>query len=184
MSSTTVSVVGAKSLQKVWEGPCSEGMCPFLGPDVVGFRTTSQRLECLDEVWAVWRALFLSEKKERVVIKASLSNCDFSSDFGDIWTYGCPKSPNWRSDDGDGTGSECTSSFEVYEHNVESRALEVIGQNWSGKMVAVCLEEWQLARVAFSCHLVLDLLCQEMQEACQGSPLSQCTEASLALEGQ
>ena len=31
------------------------------------------------------------------------------------------------------TGSECTSSFDVYEHNVESLALEVIGQNWSGE---------------------------------------------------
>ena len=36
------NVVGAIILQKVWEGPCWEGVWPFLDPwDVVGLRTTA-----------------------------------------------------------------------------------------------------------------------------------------------
>ena len=48
------------------------------------------------------------------------------------WSYVCPRSPYW-------TESECTSPNEVYEHNVESLAREVIGQNWSGEMVSLFL---------------------------------------------
>ena len=80
---------------------------------------------------------FFLFKKELVVVKASLSNCDFSSGF---WRHveGCPKVLTGATTTVDGTGSECTSSFEVYEHNVESLALEVIAQKWSGEMVARC----------------------------------------------
>ena len=35
------------------------------------------------------------------------------------------------------------------------------------------LEDWELARVALSCHMALDLLCQEMRDACQDSSESQ-----------
>ena len=51
-------------------------------------------------------------------------------------------------------------------------------------------EDWEPARVALSCHLALDLLCQETQEAwwlcycCLESPLSQCLEVSPTLEGR
>ena len=31
----------------------------------------------------------------------------------------------------------------------------------------VFLKDWQLAKVALSCHMALDMLCQEMREACQ-----------------
>ena len=49
---------------------------------------------------------------------------------------------------------------------MESLALNVIGKNWSGEAVSLFLEDWELARVALSCHIALDLLCQEMHEAC------------------
>ena len=67
----------------------------------------------------------------------------------------------------------------VYDDNVDCRALEVIGQDWSSEVVPLFLD-WDVARVALICHLALDLLCQEMQEACQQSPLSHSTEASLS----
>ena len=82
----------------------------------------------------------------------------------------------------DWAGSDSTSSSEEYEHSVGSLALEVIGQNWSGELVS---------GVALSCHMAMDLLCQEMRDACWvsseplGSPLSlcwQCREGSLAEE--
>ena len=83
-----------------------------------------------------------------------------------MWRYDCPKSHGPATTV---TGSECTSSS-VNEHHVESLALEVIGQNWSGEMVALFLEDWQVARVALSCHVARDLLCQEIQESVQREP--------------
>ena len=51
-----------------------------------------------------------------------------SLDVGDMWRYGCPKSPDW--------GSSCSASDiscegENYVHNNECQAIEVIGQDWS-----------------------------------------------------
>ena len=47
--------------------------------------------------------------------------------------------------------------YVVYEHNVECRALEVAGQDWSSGVVSLFPEDWELARVALSCHMALDL---------------------------
>ena len=77
------------------------------------------------------------------------------------------------------------------EHNSECRAIEVIGQDWSSEVVSLFLEDWGLGRVALSCHMAMDLLCQEIRDACQdsseslGSPCSlrsQCLEDSLTEE--
>ena len=35
-----------------------------------------------------------------------------------------------------------------------------------GEVVSLFLEDWELARVALSCHVALDMLCQEMHTAC------------------
>ena len=51
----------------------------------------------------------------------------------------------------------------------------------SGEVVSHFLEDWELGRVALSCHTAVDLLCQEMRGACwvssrsRGSPLSLCS---------
>ena len=55
------------------------------------------------------------------------------------------------------------------EHNVESLALNAMGQDQ-------LLEDWELARVALSCHMALDLLCQEMHETWE---LRCCCEGAL-----
>ena len=54
---------------------------------------------------------------------------------------------------------------EYEEHHVENLSLEVVGQGWSGWLVHLFLEDWELARVAVSCHLALDLFCQVAQDA-------------------
>ena len=72
----------------------------------------------------------------------------------EIWLL--KKSPDWNSDVDDWTESEGSSSFEERGHNVESLAREVIGQNWSGEMVSLYLEDWELAQVALSCHVALE----------------------------
>ena len=41
----------------------------------------------------------------------------------------------------------------VYEHNDECRAVEVIGQDWSSQVVGLLLEDWEVGRVALSCHI-------------------------------
>ena len=59
---------------------------------------------------------------------------------------------------------------------VESLALHVLGLNWTGEKISLFLGDWELGRVALSCHIALDLLCQEMHEAswlgcrCQRGP--------------
>ena len=69
----------------------------------------------------------------------------------------------WVGDEGGWTEGECTL-YEVYVH-------EAIEQDWSSEVVFLLLEDWELARVALSCHMALDLLCQEMREACQESSM-------------
>ena len=66
---------------------------------------------------------------------------------------------HWQSSDVNAwTESESVSSFEETEPNVESLDLEVIGANWSGEMVSLFPEDWELARVASSCHLALNFV--------------------------
>ena len=57
----------ARSLPKVWGGPCWEGVWPFLvALDVVGLRD-SQLVEFPEEVWAGRRALLLPRQKEPTI---------------------------------------------------------------------------------------------------------------------
>ena len=88
-----------------------------------------------------------------------------SPDLGDMWRYGCPKCPKCFSPC---SASETSFGREGYEHNSECRAIEVIGQGRSSEVVAIFLEDWELGRVALRCHMTMDLLCQEMRDACWG----------------
>ena len=47
---------------------------------------------------------------------------------------------------------------EYEEHNVGGLSLEVVEQGWSGWLI-------NLARVAANCHLEVNFVCQEMQDA-------------------
>ena len=81
-------------------------------------------------------------------------------DLGDMWTFGCPESRS---------ASDISCDGDNCEHDNECRAIKVIGQDWSSEVVALFLEDWELRRVALSCHMVMDLLCQEMRDACWDS---------------
>ena len=78
--------------------------------------------------------------------------------------YGSPNNLDWDVNFVSRTGSEGTSSSEQREHNVESLALNAMGQDQSGGNMCLFLEDWELARVALSCHTALGMLCQEMHE--------------------
>ena len=80
-----------------------------------------------------------------------------------MWRNGFPKSPEWISS---GPTSETYCHSEFYEHNVENMAVEVIGQDRSDKLVALFLKNWAVGMVALSCHMTMDLSCQEMRDAC------------------
>ena len=87
---------------------------------------------------------------------ASLSNSAFLVIYEICGDMVAEKSPDWNSDVDDWTESEGLSSFEERGHNVESLARELIGQNGSGEMVSLYLEDWELAQVALSCHVALE----------------------------
>ena len=74
---------------------------------------------------------------------------------------------------------------EKYEHNNEcqgSHRAELV------KLVALFLEDWELGRVALSCHMATDLLCQELRDACwwaqcqRSSRVELSQQQSLSLE--
>ena len=98
-----------------------------------------------------------------------------SPDSGGMWRHGCPMSLEWIS-----SCSESDTSFgcEEYEHDDECQAIDVSGQDGQARWVAHFLEDWELGRVALSCHMAMDFLCQEMSDACWerseslGSPCS------------
>ena len=64
------------------------------------------------------------------------------------------------------SASETSCGGDNYEHNNECWAVEVSGQDWSSEVVALFLEDWELGRVALCCLVAVDLLCQEMRDAC------------------
>ena len=57
------------------------------------------------------------------------------------------------------------SSSDFREGNVCNVALHVIGLYGPGDKIPLFLQDWELVKVALSCHMALDVLCQEMHEA-------------------
>ena len=78
---------------------------------------------------------------------------------------GCPKSPVWESGDEASSKDECVSSSDSREGNVGNDALHVSGLYGLGHKISLFLKDWELAKVALSCQIALDMLCQEMHEA-------------------
>ena len=200
--------MGAKILQKMREGPCWDGVWPHLDPwDVVRLRTSSSVWSVPAKYGPHAELLFFLKKEPLTLTKAvvfepfvpaeTLKSCALiglhltaggsargssggqSLNLGHMWRYGCPESPEWDGDCESCSESEDLSSSDFREHNVEGLALHVIGLNWSGEKVSLFLEDRELAR-ALSCHVALDMLCQEMHEAWKlESPLSQRAKAFL-----
>ena len=167
------------------KGPIWEGVWPFLDPwDVVGLRTTASVQNVPVTYGPHGELFFFLTKKEplaltkavefrplvraetlracaliglhlRAAESASASSGSQSHDLGGAWRCGCPKSLDWDRDVESWTESEGTSSSDECEHNVESLALNAVGQNWSGDKISLFLEDWELARVALSCHIAL-----------------------------
>ena len=68
----------------------------------------------------------------------------------------CPKSPMWESEGEAWSEDEDASSTDSREGNVCNDALNVVGLHWPGDKISLVLEDWELAKVALSCHMTLD----------------------------
>ena len=84
------------------------------------------------------------------------SDMDFSPDLGEMWKLGAAMALQRK---------------EVRVRHPWS-IIEVVGQNWSSEVISLFLEDEEVGRMALSCHLSIDLLCQEMRDVRKGSPRS------------
>ena len=84
-------------------------------------------------------------------------------DLGDEWRLGCPKSPIWESEGEAWSDYESVSSSECATKHCMS--LGCVGLVTRSLSLSLFLNDWELAKVALSCHMALDMLCQEMHEA-------------------
>ena len=92
------------------------------------------------------------------------SSGSHSPDLGDMWRHGCPVSPE--------RFSSCSTSVTFCGGEEYEQASQVVGQDWSSEVAVLFLEDWELGRVALSCHMAMDLLRQEMILSCVGWPVS------------
>ena len=80
-----------------------------------------------------------------------------------------PDSEAFNSYNGDGflvpdLKDESEASEDDQTDNVSNEALYVIGLHGSADKVSDYLQDWEVAKVALSCHIALDMLCQELYE--------------------
>ena len=85
-------------------------------------------------------------------------------ELGEEWKVGCQNSPMWESKGEAWSEDESVSSSGSREGIVRNDALHVVGLHGSGDKISLYLQGWELAKVALSCHMALDMLCQEMNE--------------------
>ena len=86
-----------------------------------------------------------------------------ASGQGDKRKVGCPKSPMWESQGEALSEDETASSSGTREGNVYNDALHVSRLYWLGDKISLSLQDWELAKVAWSCHMALDMLCQGLK---------------------
>ena len=161
------NLVGAKTLQKIWEGCCWEGVWIFLNPwDVEVLGTTTSVWNVLGKYGSHGELFFFFMKKEPFVLTTAVefrpcvtaetlkacalngllmiaedstsSTLNGLSPELKMWRNGGLRNPFWESVEGGWTESKCTPHDEVVRtHNVESRAVEVAGQDWSSEVVSL-----------------------------------------------
>ena len=77
-----------------------------------------------------------------------------------------------------GRVQQCASTLSFNE------ALHVIGLHGAGDKISLCLQDWEMAKVASSCRMALDILCQEMYDVGKGTWLVRVLSASCVTEGE
>ena len=59
---------------------------------------------------------------------------------------------------------QCLQVTRVKTMYVGNDALHVIGLHGPGDKISLVLQDWEVAKVALSCRIALDMLCQELHE--------------------
>ena len=137
--------------------PGSETVSPFLNADI---RTPFFSADVLKRCALI--ALHLIAEEGR----GGEDGCH-ALDLGDEWKLDCPKSQMCESEGDAWPEDESVSSSDSRENHVCNDALHVIGIYGPGDKISLSLflKDWELAKVALSCRMALDMLCQEMHEA-------------------
>ena len=151
-------MAGVGFLQSLWEMPTWEGVWPHLDPmDSVCFTHCVREVECAGGV----RESLLQGCHPHPVFSADvLKKCALIA-----WKMSCPKSPRLESEGEAWSEDEGASPTASREGNVGHDALHVIRLHGHGGKISLFLEDWELAKVASSCHIALDMLCQEIHDA-------------------
>ena len=179
------SCVGTEILRKMLEGPFWEGVWLCLDSwDSVRLRTLSTYWNVPQKYGPHGEVNFFLINKEPVVASDDVSSNPLVSaethkacaliglHLREAGSSG--SQPSWN--ESALAPSETSFGCEEYEHNNECLATEVIGQDWPSEAVALFHDGWELGLVALSCHMAMDLLCQD---ACWGSSESLGSPCSL-----
>ena len=79
-------------------------------------------------------------------------------DLANEWKLNCPKSQMWEIEDAQWSEDKVCLQMTL-ERAMCNEALRVIGLYGPGDKISLFLKDWELAKVALSCHMVM--LCQE-----------------------
>ena len=149
------------AMTPLWE----EIFWPFLEAwDSVRLRTASTQWNVLGRYGPYGELFFFLLKKEPMVLSELVR---FGPSISAEKVKVCALSGlhmmaeenSWRSECGPSVSSSSSS-----DNNVGNDAMFVIGLHGSGDTVAQFLQHWEVTKVALSCHIALDMLCQEMHE--------------------
>ena len=164
------------------------GRLSLLGSDgLCVFTHSTHGVECAREVRAAWRArdgagqwdlgpfsnagirtpLFSADVLKKCAPIASHLIAEEGRDgeneyhahgLGDEWNMGCPKNSMCESEGEYWSEGASVSSSGSREGNVGNDALHVIWLYGPGGKISLFLQDWELAEVALSCHMSLDML--------------------------
>ena len=131
------------------EKPIWECVWPYLDVmDAVCLRTVSMEWNVPEKYGPHGVLLFFSIQKKLAIVPNSDAFNSFIGDGSEV--------PELKGE------SESTDGYEA--GNVNNEALHVTGLHGSGDKIPLFLQDWELANVASSFHVALDILCQEMYE--------------------
>ena len=145
----TCGRVGSGLVPELWGNPLWEKVWPFLDAwDSVRLRTASTQWHIPGESGPRGEHFFSIQKKPVFVpdSEAFFHRGRLSSARVEVRKCGSEASDDSQAD------------------NVSNEALYVIGLHGSGDKISLCLQDLEMAKVALSCHMALDMLCQEMHE--------------------
>ena len=175
-----LAMAGVGSLPLLWEKPSWEGVWPYWDPmDSVCLRTASMERNvprkygphgelffflilkepATELVCETFSPVFNADMRTLLFSANVLKKCVAEHGFqvpglGDEWK---------RESEGAALSEdENASSSGSREGNVCNDPLHVIGLCGPGDKISLFWEDWEVAKVALTCHIALDMLCQEL----------------------